>query len=74
VSSIVHDEFYVDYNAASIDAIYSEKEALEENKYFVEINNKENLAQIFTDIRYPKEANESISKTLFDVLKRQQFM
>jgi len=74
VSSFVHDEFYVDYNAASIDSIYAEKEALEENKHFVEINNKENLAQIFTDIRYPKEANESISKTLFDVLKRQQFM
>lgn len=74
VSSFVHDESYQDYNADKIDAIYAEKEALEESMHFVEINKKENLAQIFTDIRYTKEANESISEALLDVLKRQLFL
>ena len=39
-----------------IDAFYTPKEQLEENKHFVEINNKETLAQVFTDLRYTKEA------------------
>ena len=74
VSSFVHEEFYQDYNAGAINAIYAAKESLDENKRFVEINKKENLAQIFTDIRYTKEANESISEALLDVLKRQLFL
>lgn len=74
VCSFVHEEVYRDYDSGMIDAIYSEKESLNENLRFVEINKKDNLAQVFTDIRYTKSANESISKDLLDVLKRQLFL
>ena len=37
-----------------LDDFYAEKEALEENKEFVRINNVETLAQVFTDIRYTR--------------------
>ena len=74
VSSFVHDEFYKDYDSNAINTIYKIKESLEENQHFVRINNKENLAQVFTDLRYTKEANEEISDVLLDVLKRQHFL
>ena len=47
---------------------------LEENKNFVKINNKETLAQIFTDIRYTRKDNEAMSNTLIQTLERQGFL
>lgn len=74
LDSFVHAETYADYTAADIDRYYAEKEALEENKEFVRINNKETLAQIFTDIRYTKKDNEAMSAGFVEALKRQGFM
>ena len=71
IDSIIHNETYEDFTPERIDAFYTPKEQLEENKHFVEINNKETLAQVFTDLRYTKEANEAISKTLLETLKEQ---
>ena len=74
IDSIIHHETYEDYTPDRIDAFYTPKEQLEENKYFVEINNKETLAQVFTDLRYTKEANEALSKVLINSLKNQGFI
>ena len=71
IDSIIHNETYEDYTPDRIDAFYLPKEELDENKHFVEINNKETLAQVFTDLRYTKEANEAISKVLLETLKGQ---
>ena len=71
IDSIIHHEIYEDYTPERINAFYTPKEQLEENKHFVEINNKETLAQVFTDLRYTKEANETISKALLETLKEQ---
>lgn len=74
VSAIIHEEKYNDYTCESIDKAYAYKESLPENQQFVEINNKETLAQVFTDIRYTKKDNESMSEGLFDALKEQGFL
>ena len=74
IDSIIHNETYEDYTPERIDAFYTPKEQLEENKHFVEINNKETLAQVFTDLRYTKEANETLSKVLINSLKNQGFI
>ena len=60
-ASFVHSETYKDYTPADIDTYYQEKESLPENRHFCEINQKETLAQIFTDIRYTKKDNEAMS-------------
>jgi FMN reductase [NAD(P)H] len=74
LESFVHQETYRDYTPAAIDAYYQEKESLPENKEFVEINHKETLAQIFTDIRYTKKDNEAMSTGLMEALKHQGFL
>lgn len=71
---IIHEETYHDYTPARIDDIYAEKEALEENRHFVEINHKTTLAQVFTDCRYTRHDNEAMSKGLLDALKQQGFL
>ncbi len=73
IIGIVHDEAYKDYTANQIDAIYAEKEALSESKKFIKENNKETLAQVFTDIRYKKADNEHFSKVFEDFIKRKGF-
>lgn len=72
--SIVHSETYTDYTPQTIDEYYAPKENLPENQEFLKINNKETLAQIFTDIRYTREANEAMSATMLKTLRKQGFM
>ena len=58
LAAVVHQETYVDYTPDMIDELYGEKEALEVNKQFVKENNKETLAQVFTDVRYTKSSDD----------------
>ena len=74
IKSILHKETYHDYTPDSIDECYAYKESLPENRHFVEINHKQTLAQVFTDIRYTKKDNEAMSKGLIDALKHQGFL
>ena len=69
-SGLIHQETYQEVN---IDALYAEKEALPAMKQFVKENNKETLAQVFTDIRYKKADNEYMSGVLKKTLKQQGF-
>jgi FMN reductase [NAD(P)H] len=74
IESFVHDETYHDYTSADIDRHYTYKEQLEENRHFCDINHKETLAQIFTDIRYTKRDNEAMSEGLIEALRHQGFL
>lgn len=74
LAAIVHSETYHDYTPQSIDEYYMPKENLPENMEFVRINDKETLAQIFTDIRYTKKDNEAMSAGLKEALRRQGFL
>ena len=74
LESFVHQETYTDYLGADIDKYYAAKEQLPENLEFVRINHKETLAQIFTDIRYTRRDNESMSQGLLAALLKQGFL
>lgn len=74
LASFVHSETYRDYTPEAIDTYYHEKERLPENRHFCEINQKETLAQIFTDIRYTRKDNEAMSEGLLQALKHQGFI
>lgn len=74
LKAICHSETYTDYTPQLIDEYYTEKEQLPENQEFVRINNKETLAQVFTDLRYTKKDNELMSATMLETLKKQGFL
>ena len=74
LASFVHSETYHDYTPADIDTYYHYKEQLPQNRHFCDINHKETLAQVFTDIRYTRKDNELMSAGLMEALKQQGFM
>ena len=74
LEAFVHHETYKAYDAERIDALYRSKEELPENKTFVQVNNKETLAQVFTDCRYTQNDNEKMSVTLAETLAQQGFI
>ena len=73
-AAFIHSETYHDYLPADIDTDYKYKEQLPENQQFCEINHKETLAQVFTDIRYTRKDNEAMSEGLLQTLKKQGFL
>ncbi|MEI8085863.1 MAG: nitroreductase family protein [Paludibacter sp.] len=74
LAAVVHRETYTDFTPTLIDQLYAEKENSQFYKDFVAENNKETLAQVFTDIRYSKKNNEFFSEKFLDVLKEQGFL
>ena len=74
LAAIRHDERYQPFDIDRIDHCYAGKEALPANQHFVEVNHKETLAQVFTDIRYTRRDNEAMSTTYLDMLRRQGFL
>ena len=72
--AFVHAERYRPYSTDDIDRHYANKEALPENQEFVRINNKETLAQVYTDIRYTRKDNEAMSEGFLEALKKQGFL
>ncbi len=74
LQSVIHYEKYRDYTETDIDSFYFDKEHSELTKTLLEENNKETLAQVFTDNRYTKKDNVAFSKKLLEVLKKQGFM
>lgn len=73
LEAILHQETYHDYSEEDIDRLYAYKESLPENLKFIAENNKETLAQVFTDVRYKKADSELFSEILLETLKKQGF-
>lgn len=74
LEAIIHYEVYSDYSDDRIASFYKVKEQRQDSQQFVKENDKQSLAQVFTDIRYKKTDNVYFSKTLLKVLKDQGFM
>lgn len=74
LKGIIHKEKYNDYSDSDIIQLYSFKENLESSKQFIKENNKEKLAQVFTDVRYKKTDNEFFSQKMLEVLREQGFL
>lgn len=74
LEAVVHREKYGDYSEEDIDHYYREKELVKSYQDFVKENNKETLAQVFTDVRYKKVDNILFSNSLLDILREQDFM
>lgn len=74
LEGVVHREVYHDYSGSDIDRIYAEKENLEQTMQLLQANQKETLAQIFTDNRYPRKDNVLFSEKFLKVIEEQGFM
>ena len=73
MEAVVHYEKYRDFTSDRIDKIYRERESSDQTKELLKINEKETLAQIYTDKRYTRKDNEYFSEKFFETIKRQGF-
>lgn len=74
LSAVRHHEVYHDPTDDDLLFAYAPKESLPENRHYVEENKKDSLAQVFTDIRYPRESNEQFSKVFLEYLRSQRLI
>lgn len=62
--AVLHIQKYQPFSDNEIDSLYSDLESNETSKRFIAENNKETLAQVFTDVRYPRSSAEAFSEIL----------
>lgn len=72
--AVVHRETYRKDSDAEVMELFKEKEAFPPNCGYVAENGKENLAQVFAEVRYPRAMNEQFSTTFIDLLKKKRFL
>ncbi|MDD2798937.1 MAG: nitroreductase family protein [Bacteroidales bacterium] len=73
LEAVLHQDKYTDYGDEDILQIYERKEMLDVNQQFVKDNNKENLAQVFAEVRYTKVNFEHFSKEWLEAIQGQGF-
>ena len=81
-SSLVHWETYEDYTDQEIQNIYKEREIKGWQRYMqskwlreqVEEKGVENLAQLYTEVKYTRTSHQEFSRKLLTYLENQEFM
>jgi len=73
LNAIIHQEEYGNYTDETIAEIYQNKENLAASKTFISENNKDNLAQVYAEIRYKSADNIYFSEKLKKMLLDQGF-
>lgn len=82
LQGLVHSETYQDYSNEQIRSIYSEREdlgwkrymAIEELRKAVEAAGAENLAQIYTKVKYTRESHQEYSEIVSACLRDHGFL
>lgn len=68
LEAFVHREEYRRDSDEDIRNFFKVKDEYPANQKFIKENNKENLAQVFAEVRYPRSVNEATSAKLLDWL------
>lgn len=74
IGAIVHRDKYHTPADGEVEGFYAETVANPDNQAFVAENNKNSLAAVFTEVRYPRQGNELYSQRLLEALRRQGFL
>lgn len=74
LETVVHEERYREDSDEEILRQFKAKDDYPANAGYVAENNKETLAQVFTDVRYPRAMNEEFSRVALDYLRKTGFL
>jgi hypothetical protein len=82
LDGLVHYETYQDYSDERIAEIYHEREVKGWERYMsyprlrrmIIDSGVENLAQIYTEVKYSRESHQSFSERILNYLEEQDFM
>ncbi|MCM1065958.1 MAG: nitroreductase family protein [Muribaculaceae bacterium] len=68
LAAVVSRNTYHDPSQAEIDSWYAAKEAMDESARFIAENGKQTLAQVYSEVRYPRELNMSLGRQLLELI------
>ena len=74
LKAVVHTEQYQDYSDEKIEEIYSDFEQLPQIKEYIRQAEQDNLAKVFTEVRYPERDSVAFSKSYMEFAKKQDMM
>lgn len=74
LKAVVHEEKYRDDSDAEVIELFKAKDEYAPNRQYIKENGKRTLAQVFTDVRYPRSMNEEFSARFLDLLRAKRFM
>ena len=74
MEAVVHEEQYRDYDSRRLEELYSDFEKLPQIQGYIKESKQENLAKVFTEVRYTKEDALKFSKSYMDFAKQQDMM
>lgn len=74
LKAVMVEEEYPAWSDDEVLALFKSKEEYPANAKYVEENDKDNLAQVFAEVRYPRTMNEPLSETFLDYLRQQGFL
>ncbi|MCH5224752.1 MAG: nitroreductase family protein [Muribaculaceae bacterium] len=74
VDAIFHKEVYRHDDAKIIRDFFKVLSEDDANEKFIAENGKENIAQVFSEVRYPRSVNEEVSRSFLRLLKEKGFM
>lgn len=82
LDGLVHEETYQEYTDHRVREVYREREVKGWQRYMsyprlrklVEDSGVENLAQLYSVVKYPRESHQEYSKSILDYLAEQDFM
>lgn len=66
IDAVMHFEHYNDASDDEIRQYYAATESREDSARYVAENGKQNLAQVFSEVRYPQAVNDKISADLLE--------
>lgn len=73
LEAVVYAEEYPSFTDERIMELYKAKDEFPANAKFVEENGKRSLAQVFTDVRYPRSTSDPFSEKFLSFLRAQGF-
>ena len=82
MDGLVHYETYQDYSDERIAEIYRQREVKGWDRYMsyprlrklIIDSGVENLAQVYTEVKYSRQSHQEFSRKVLDYLKAQDFM
>lgn len=74
LEAVMHEEKYRPDSDEEIINLFKAKDDYEPNRKFIEENGKKSLAQVFTDVRYPRGMNEEFSANFLALLRSKNFL
>ena len=74
LDGVLYEEKYIERTLESVSSLFHYLEENADNERFIKENGKKNIAQVFAEVRYPRQTNEINSKEFYSLLREKGYI